>query len=242
MTRNETTCPTPPDRAAGGGRSTLDLLPICRAARARLAGPGGYYNLGNALCLATSIAIPALTERGPGSGMLAAVVRSLVGNPEATALTAATVIFFWSSEAYHRAWLEGSPPDQRLNRRGDLLTGIGCVVFAAAMLGFGLPVLVAALAVQAAGKFGSAAGLTTLPGWPASWPDPFRTAVLASRFPAIAAAGTELAGLASLPAGDVAWPAVLVPLTLLISYALWVRADLLLFGSTKDLSPVPAVR
>jgi len=88
----------------------------------------------------------------------------------------------------------------------------------------------------------AAAGLATLPCWPASWPDPFRTAVLASRFPAIAAAGTELAGLASLPAGDVAWPAVLVPLTLLISYALWVRADLLLFGSTKDLSPVPAVR
>lgn len=221
--------PTQSDRGPGSSRAALDGRRAWRGLTARLAGPGGCYNLGNALCLGMSIALPVLAAQDAGTGVLAAAARSLVGNPGAVTLTLATGLFFWSGEVYHRAWANGAPPDQSLNRRGDLLTGLGCVVFAAAMLGLGQPVLVAAIALQAAGKFGSAAGCTTLPGWPAGWPDPFRTAVLVSRVPAIAAAAAQLAPLLSQPAGAMPWSELLVPLTLLVSYALWARADILLF-------------
>ena len=56
-------------------------------------------------------------------GVAAAAVGYLAGNSAALALTAATVVFFWSGDAYHRAWANGAPPDPALNRRGDLLSG-----------------------------------------------------------------------------------------------------------------------
>lgn len=99
------------------------------------------------------------------------------------------------------------------------------------MMGFGQPILAAAAGLlMAAGKFGSAAGLTSFPGWPARWPDPFRAAVLAGRLPAILAALVGLVAALAAPA----FAAVLGPGVLLVSLALWVRADLLLFAPPSD--------
>ena len=88
-------------------------------------GPGGYYNIGNALALATGIGVqiaavydPGGHERGAISGGRAEL---LVGSPGATALTLAIAIFFVSGEMYHRAWARGFPPDRRGNWWGDFL-------------------------------------------------------------------------------------------------------------------------
>ena len=205
------------------------------ALAARLAGPGGCYNVGNALCLATSIALPAMALAAAGvagpDALAAAVLDALAGNRAALALTVATGVFFWGGEVYHRAWAHGSPPDAQLNRRGDFLSGVGCLAFGAAMMGFGEPLLAAAAGLlMAAGKFGSSAGWTRFPGWPAVWPDPFRAAVLAGRLPAILAALVGLGAALAAPS----LPAVLGPGVLLVSLALWVRADLLLFAPPSN--------
>jgi hypothetical protein len=193
------------------------------AVRARLAGPGGYYNVGNALGLGVGIALSAAAAGDAGSRAVAGAVEYLAGNGAAVALTAATAVFFWSGEVYHRAWARGFPPDEGLNRRGDLLSGIGAVALGVALLGFGQPVLAAFSGLlHALGKLGSAFAWRSA-GWPAGWPDAWRTAVLASRVPAMLAALIELARVA-------AWPAAAGPLTLLVCYVLWAKADLLLFG------------
>ena len=220
-TTNESNLVTP--QASGLGQ----------AFRTRLAGPGGCYNVGNALCLGVSIALPALamTDQGVSGAeaVVSAAVQTLAGNPSAVALTVATGIFFWSGEIYHRAWAQGAPPDAALNRRGDFLSGVGCMAFGVAMMGFGQPLLAAAAGVlQSFGKFGSAAGRTSLPGWPAGWPDLFRVAVLVSRVPAVLAALIGLLGALLQP--DPLLGAVLGPATLLVAIGLWARADLLLFA------------
>ena len=204
-----------------------------QAFRTRLAGPGGFYNVGNALCLGMSIALPALamTDRGTSGAeaLVSATVHTLAGSPAAVALTVATGIFFWSGEVYHRAWAQGAPPDAALNRRGDFLSGIGCVAFGVAMMSFGQPLLAAAAGVlQSVGKCASAAGRTSLPGWPGDWPDPFRVVVLVSRVPAILAALIGLFGALLQP--DPVPGAVLGPATLLVCIGLWARADLLLLA------------
>jgi hypothetical protein len=208
--------------------------------KARLAGPGGYYNIGNAIGLAMGIALQAASIAGrDGAGVYAVAAGAadnLAGNAAAVALTAATLVFFWSGEVYHRAWARGFPPDAALNRRGDLLSGVGSVALGLALLGFGEPLLAAFSGLlHALGKFGSAFARAgqRLPGWPAGWPDAFRTAVLVSRLPAMLAALVQLALVLSVPAAA-EWPALLPPLTLLVCYLLWARADLLLFGSAAD--------
>ena len=84
--------------------------------RARLVGPGGYYNAGNAFGLVMGIALQVSTapaDGGAGSTVLGAMRDYLAGNAGAVALTAATAVFFVSGEAYHRAWAQGAPPDPR---------------------------------------------------------------------------------------------------------------------------------
>ena len=86
--------------------------------RARLAGPGGYYNVGNAIALGMGVALQAAGGGGgAGARAVAGAVEYLAGNGAAVALTAATAVFFWSGEVYHRAWARGFPPDAALNRR-----------------------------------------------------------------------------------------------------------------------------
>ena len=89
--------------------------------------------------------------------------------------------------------------------------------------------------LHAIGKFGSACRWRPLPGWRADWPDFYRSVVLASRVPAILARAIDLAR--SRPA-DAPWIDLLTPLTLLVCYAVWSSADLLLFRArSRRLSP-----
>jgi len=111
---------------------------ILRQAGARLVGPGGYYNAG--LAAGIAVAISALPEGGMGvGGVLGATLAHLGGDPTALALTGATAIFFWSGECYHRAWANGFPPIETLNRRSDFLSGIGALVLGVALLSLGQP-------------------------------------------------------------------------------------------------------
>ena len=154
----------------------------------------------------------------------------LGGNAGAMALTVATAVFFWSGEAYHRAWANGAPPNEVLNRRGDVLSGVGALVLGIALLSLGQVMLAATAGLlHAAGKFGSAYKWRPMPGWPSTWPDLFRTAVLASRVPALLAALIDLMDVVATADGGTPWSAYLTPLTLLVCYALWCKADLMLF-------------
>lgn len=193
----------------------------------RLKGPGGYYNIGNAIGLVMGIVIQIFFV----SNEQAAAAKAwsfFAGSPSALALTVSTAVFFWSGEAYHRAWANGFPPKAGLNRLGDNLSGVGALALGFSLFLLGQPMLAATAGLlHAAGKFASAwhkAGEQLPFPWPRNWPDPFRAVVLASRFPAIAAALLELWQAAGSGWTD----EILAPATLLICYLLWSKADLLL--------------
>ena len=217
------------DMAAAGAT----MRGILRQAGARLVGPGGYYNAGNALGLAAGIAvaISALPEGGMGvGGALGATLAYLGGDPTALALTGATAIFFWSGECYHRAWANGFPPIEALNRRGDFLSGIGALILGLALLSLGQPVLAATAGLlHALGKFGSARHWRPMPGWQGDWPNFYRTLVLVSRVPAILATIFGLIDVLATRTAGTPSSAWLMPLVFLGCYAFWCRADLMLF-------------
>ena len=98
---------------------------------------------------------------------------------------------------YHRAWSRGFPPDRRGNWWGDFLSGIAALILTVALAAFGDVLLaVASGLLLAAGKFGSALVPEDYAAPDANpWPNRFRTAVLASRLPALAALALELARL-----------------------------------------------
>jgi hypothetical protein len=216
--------------------SFADLRPnrsnVGRAIVDRLKGPGGYYNIGNAVGLVMALYIQ-ISSMSNQESAVAAAWNFFAGSPSAFALTVSTGVFFWSGEAYHRAWANGFPPDDDLNQLGDNLSGVGALALGVSLFLLGQPWLAATAGLlHAAGKFGSAwhRAEEAFPfAWPQHWPDPSRTAVLASRLPAIAAALLEL------------WPAVisgemdrvLGPATLLVCYLLWSKADLLLFRPSQ---------
>jgi len=226
-TSMEQTIPSWRERAAGLGHRVA----------ARLRGPGGCYNIGNAFGLGMGIALQVESVPAGGGGLEAAATAAssyLVGNPAATALTLGTAVFFWSGEMYHRAWANGAPPNPVLNRRGDLASGVGALILFVALFSLGHVMLaVTAGLLHALGKFGSAWKWRPLPGWRAGWPDCFRTMVLASRVPAILASSLDLAR--AVATADAATPvgAWLTPLTLLVCYALWCKADLMLFRASR---------
>lgn len=223
------------DGAVLGWRGqALDAL---HGTAARMSGPGGYYNIGNAFGLTMGIGMQVAAAPAGGMGMHAAAdaaMTYLAGNVGAMALTVGTAIFFWSGEMYHRAWANGAPPNEALNRRGDMLSGVGALVLFVALLSLGQVMLaVTAGLLHAYGKFGSARKWCPLPGWRPEWPDFFRSAVLASRVPAILAAALDLMRVAAT--ADAGTPAMawMTPLTLLVCYALWCKADLLLFRASR---------
>lgn len=203
---------------------------LSRAVAARLRGPGGCYNLGNALALTAGLAAQVAGSAGAGQGVLAAVQAYFVGSPGASALTVAILIFFWSGEMYHRAWAHGAPPEPRANWWGDMLSGVAAVVLTIALVAFG-DVLLALLsgALLAAGKFGSAVA----PGSPrlrAFW----RWLVLASRVPALATLGLQVVRLAGEGAGA---GALFMPLVMIGCYLTWACADLMLFAGDSAGDP-----
>ena len=156
----------------------------------RLAGPGGYYNIGNAIGLVGGIALSVAAAGGDAGPSLRTVAHAafdyLAGSTSALSVSVAMLIFFWSGEAYHRAWAGGFPPDARSNRRGDLLSGYGAIALALGLFLLGQPLLAATAGLlHAFGKFGSARQHPAATGRKRRWPDPYRTAVLLSRGPAI---------------------------------------------------------
>lgn len=219
------------------GMAAALLKPLAQ----RLKGPGGLYNLGNAIGLAgglaaTFISIP--DEQFGLSSLLAAAGDFAYGSPAALALTLATAVFFWSGEEYHRAWSRGFPPEAHRVRMGDLSSAVGAVLLALAFFALGNVVLALTAGVMhAAGKLGSAvadgnpgtgAGRRGLCGLPC------REIVLLSRLPAVAMAITGL--LAATPAGDGAAPHLLSGV-LLVCSVVWAAADIMLLPATSALSP-----
>jgi len=188
--------------------------------RARLAGPGGLYNIGNALGLVGGLGFT-IAAAGPGwRNGLSAAQNHLAGTGAALLITLAMLVFFWGGEVYHRAWAHGAPPDPALNRQGDLLSGAGALLLGAGLLLTGQPVLaLTAGLLHALGKLGSAVprlglGLLT--------PDTFRRIVVASRLPALLLVLIQIG--AAITAGTPWAPQAL----LLACYLLWTRADILL--------------
>lgn len=213
---------------------------LLHAVGARMQGPGGYYNLGNALALGAGIALQVAGTLGHGS-VLAAVRHYLVGSPAATALTLAILIFAWSGEKYYQAWQHGFPPDPRLNWWGDFLSGVAAIVLTFALAAFGdLWLALASGLLLAVGKFGSAL-VPEEPTRPADrWPLVFRLAVFLSRGPAVVALLLELGRI--LGTGGFAFDgAAVMPAVMLVCYCLWARADILLLAPPA-LVPRPASR
>ncbi|WP_246672631.1 hypothetical protein [Mesorhizobium sp. B3-1-1] len=155
------------------------------------------------------------------------------GSHGTVALTLATLVFFWGGEAYHRAWAKPDVPDPALNRLGDFLSGLGAIGLGIALLLLGDPLLAATSGLlHALGKFGSTFHRPgrPVPVWPTAWPDPFRSAVLASRLPAVVATTVALGQALPVVWSGESFAALIMPLTLLGCYLLWTKADLLLFG------------
>jgi len=202
---------------------------------ARLEGPGGCYNIGNAIGLLVGLLVQVRSAAGHGDLTLALATRSVgdyfTGNAAAVALTLATIVFFWSGEEYHRAWAGGFPPVPRRNRRGDILSGVGALFLGAGLLALGEPLLAATSGLlHAAGKFGSAVDARAFgigEGSARRLGALFRWSVVASRAPAIVAALLALGILVSSP-GPVDANAAIISVTLVVCYALWTRADVML--------------
>ncbi len=208
------------------GRRTQALL-------ARLTGPGGYYNLGNAIGLAagmTQQVAAALRDQGAEVSALAAVWSYLFGSPAATALTVAMAAFFVSGELYFRGCRAARQPDLRLIRMGDLSSGLAALVLLIALAIYGSAWLaVASTILLAAGKFGSAMRPD------AQWRvrltaqtmfDPLRLTVMLSRLIAILAIILTTVELARSPAFILSEAAP--QMVLLLCYGLWLRGDMLL--------------
>lgn len=215
--------------------------PMLRFLAARCTGPGGYYNLGNALGLVSGIAFQVLASRGgPESSVIAVIREYLAGSPGATALSVAMVMFFVSGELYHRAWTNGPDPDAAIVRRADLLSGAAALVLAVSLMLFGsLWLALASTVLLAGGKFGNA--LVPRGSFPVRVEflgfdgttgcrhlDLFRVAALVSRVPAIAAIAVEISRLLAIGTSDASLD-LLQSAVLLACYLLWSRADLLLF-------------
>lgn len=199
----------------------------------RFRGPGGYYNVGNVIGLISGLALQFAAAATSGLSGADVVVAYFAGSPATVALTAATLIFLISGEMYYRAW-RGNGPDGDLNRLADLLSAAGGVALAISLLYLGQPMLAIFTGLLVVfGKLGSAVfgdEGNAVPFWPWDWPDLFRSMVLAGRLPAIAAAGLELSHQIGIGGGA---PSIIQPAVLVLCHLLWMRADFLLFQSSK---------
>ena len=119
--------------------------------------------------------------------------------------------------------------------RGGLLSAVGALALGLGLLMLGQPVLAATAGLlHAAGKAGSAwgGGAKQMLFWPESWPDLWRTLVLASRVPGVLAASTGLLDHLNGLAGSASGLSVLTPAALTLSYLLWIKADVILFKAS----------
>ena len=197
----------------------------------RLNGPGGLYNLGNVLGFVAGLFVTflAATESTDSvSNILSIGMRYVVGSPAAVALAIATAIFFWSGEAYHRAWSNGYPPDQKLVQLGDLSSGFGAIALGVGLYLLSNPFLAATSGLlHAAGKFGSAFGVRgelSFLGRKIDAGALCRNIVLVSRFPAIIATTADVFSAKAHADGAFAFNAV----AMLACYVIWAIADSML--------------
>ncbi len=208
----------------------------------RMRGPGGYYNVGNFIGLVSGLGLQILSMRnaeGVSSGFSEAASVYFIGSPGATALTFAMIVFFGAGELYHRAWKDaGDKPDARLNRRADFVSAIGALLLAVSLAYFGdIWLAITSTVLLAGGKLGSAIGPAQ--GWPVRIEsrgriattqtlkfDLFRLAVVLSRIPAIGALVFGL-GATAISGTDFGLSEAQSAI-LLLCFALWTRADILL--------------
>ncbi|MGB3625135.1 MAG: hypothetical protein WA989_04890 [Henriciella sp.] len=212
---------------------SLGTPPFVRAIVERLNGPGGYYNLGNAIALSSGIAFQ-FVNTPETQDPLARVGSYLVGDIGATWLTVSMLFFFASGEMYYRAWAGRQVPDGRLNRRGDLLSGFGAIALTVALIHFGdIALAIVAGTLLAGGKFGTAilppavspvTGRLDLKTW-------LRVAVVASRVPSLAALSLELARIIHdrEPVSNAIMPSIM-----LACFTLWLWADVLLVRGQRQ--------
>jgi hypothetical protein len=193
-------------------------------------GPGGYYNIGNLIGLATGVGLQLTSLATGGSTATEGIIAYFVGSPASVSLTIATIVFLVSGEIYHRAWGGTDAPNTDLNRLADVLSAIGAVALTVSLFYLNQPLLALVTSVLiVGGKLGSAvygdqAGMTEL--WPSNWPDLFRSMVLAGRIPGTAAAALELSH--QLGAGG-PLAATIQPAVMVLCHLFWIRADILLF-------------
>lgn len=215
--------------------SSAGTPPFVRAVVERLNGPGGLYNLGNAIALTSGITFQ-LAGTPETHGHVASVGAYLVGDMGATWLTVSMLFFFASGEVYHRAWAGRQVPDEGLNRRGDLLSGFGAIALTVALIHFGdIALAIVAGTLLAGGKFGTAilpsaaspvTGSLGLDTW-------LRGAVVASRAPSLVALGLELARITQdgAPVATTIMPSIMIA-----CFILWLWADVLLLRGRRQTS------
>jgi hypothetical protein len=203
--------------------------------RSRLSGPGGLYNLGDALGFGSGLLIAYLgwwDSADTVDNVLSIGMRYVAGSPAAVALTIATAIFFGSGEAYHRAWSNGYPPDTKLTQIGDLFSGFGAIALGLGLYLLGNPVLAATSGLlHAAGKFGSAfsaRGKLSFGGRRIDASTLCRIVVLISRGPALIAISADILSSRARDDGSFAF----ISLVMLVCYLIWSVADLMLL--TRD--------
>lgn len=210
-----------------------------RAVLDRVAGPGGLYNLGNLIGLASGIGFALLGTQASGvdGGAVAVLTGHLAGNAGAVALTIAMAVFFASGEMYHQAYTAlTSDTGARRLRQADFLSGVGGLFLAVSLVYFGeLWLAFTSTVLLCGGKFANAlfhpdtgrvrlefmtpSGTTRLVHF-----DVFRMAPVLSRLPA-------MAGLLIALATSWQNPELLrdAPTAILFGcYVLWLKADLLL--------------
>lgn len=207
--------------------ASFQPLSMARGLTVRLRGPGGLYNTGNMLGFASSLAL-AMAAAPEGSSALA-VADYFAGS--ASAITTAMVIFLVSGGGLSPGGGAGGTAGQGPEPPcGDQLSGVGAIApFVGLLLVGEVALTFASGLLHAAGKFGSALHHPPIARLKRHHPDPFRSAVLASRLPAIVLLGLALAHALAAPV--IVPAAALGPASLLVCYPIWVRADLLLFRS-----------
>jgi len=195
--------------------------------------PGALYNFGNALGFAVGLALAlgAASSSDEHLTLWERALTHLVGSPSALALTIATIIFFWGGMVYGKAWSAGALTDPRLNRWGDMLSGIGAIVLGAGLTMLGDPWLAASAgAMHALGKFGSALGSEATAHLPAISERSealFKDLVLVSRVPAILASATALWQELASPQGV---QGLLLALSFMTCSIIWAAADWMLLS------------
>ncbi|MDH6231763.1 hypothetical protein M2281_002361 [Mesorhizobium soli] len=202
--------------------------------------PGMLYNLGNSLgfIVGLGVALAADASRDDGATVWGRVIAHVVGSPAAAALTGATSVFFWGGLLYTRAWSNGAPPDPKLNRQGDVLSGIGAILLGIGLVIMGNPWLAASAGLlHATGKFGAALGGTaTRQGSFAQSrvADFCKDLVLVSRVPAVlvgaAALWRELALLENMQE-------LLLSLSFMTCCLIWAAADWMLLSPDGWVKP-----